>query len=153
MKQEDEAETAIQVGRTVTIAPCYMRTQLWLGVLQRYPGLGNKAARQFNSLLRQVILKSHPSPCCITSDISILYYIHIWTLSCTAVLQCHGAFKCRRKHGMEAGCQAGMIDLTPKMPGFSEARKAVGRCKEDPSISGYARIMADSSHPTYATVL
>jgi hypothetical protein len=54
VKQDDEAETAIQVGRTVTHAPCYMRTQLWLGVLQRHPGLGNKAARQFNSLLREV---------------------------------------------------------------------------------------------------
>ena len=38
----------------MTKAPKYMRTQLWLGVLQRFPGLGNKAAQQYMSLLRKV---------------------------------------------------------------------------------------------------
>lgn len=56
VKQDFEIETDIQVGKTVTRAPCYMRTQLWLGVLQRYPGMGHKAARQYNSLLRKVRL-------------------------------------------------------------------------------------------------
>ena len=57
VKQDSEVETDVQVGKTVTRAPCYMRTQLWLGVLQRYPGLGNKSARQYNSLLRKVGFK------------------------------------------------------------------------------------------------
>ena len=58
VKQDSEVETDVQVGKTVTRAPCYMRTQLWLGVLQRYPGLGNKAARQYNSLLRKVKMET-----------------------------------------------------------------------------------------------
>lgn len=53
MRQEEGAEVDLQVGRTVTKAPRYMRTQLWLGVLQRYPGLGNKAAKQYFGYLRK----------------------------------------------------------------------------------------------------